>query len=134
MDVINASYLCKSGMPKYSSGVYGLLLLHTGMRVGEMLALRWSDIDFSNKTININKRRSMTKNRSGNPDEYNYIMHEGTTKNEKARKIEMTDAALWDLRAIYNSRQDVVLNDFVVITRKGQPHTTSSIEHRMETI
>lgn len=129
-----AKEICKSGMSKYPSGVYGLFLLHTGMRVGEMLALRWNDIDLSNKTININKSRSMTKNRSGNEGEYNYVMHEGTTKNEKARKIEMTDAALLDLKAIYSSRKNVEPDDFVVITRKGKPHTTSSIEHRMETI
>lgn len=129
-----AKALCKSGKSKYPSGVYGLLLLHTGMRVGEALALRWRDIDFENRIININKNRSMTKNRSGNPNEYNYIMYEGTTKNEKARKIERTEAALQDLRTIYIGRKDIVPDDFVVITRTGQPHTTSSIEHRMETI
>lgn len=31
------------------------LLAYSGMRKGECLALKWSDIDFKNKTININK-------------------------------------------------------------------------------
>jgi integrase len=31
------------------------LLAFTGMRKGELLALTWEDVDFSNKTININK-------------------------------------------------------------------------------
>ena len=30
-----------------------LLALGTGLRRGELLALRWSDIDFENKTINV---------------------------------------------------------------------------------
>lgn len=32
-----------------------LLALFTGPRQGELLALKWSDVDFHNKTININK-------------------------------------------------------------------------------
>ncbi len=27
----------KTGKPKYAAGLYGMLLLHTGMRCGEML-------------------------------------------------------------------------------------------------
>lgn len=37
----------------YSYGV--LLSLYTGLRIGELLALKWRDIDFKNKIININK-------------------------------------------------------------------------------
>ena len=40
------------------------LLAYSGMRKGECLALKWSDIDFKNKTININKSlASGVKNR-----------------------------------------------------------------------
>ncbi|QOK28027.1 site-specific integrase [Cytobacillus oceanisediminis] len=34
------------------------MLLRTGMRKGEMLALKWDDIDFKNSTISITKSRS----------------------------------------------------------------------------
>ena len=35
---------------------YGVLLsLYTGMRLGELLVLKWSDIDFNNGIISINK-------------------------------------------------------------------------------
>lgn len=124
----------KTGEPKYSAGVYGLLLLHTGMRVGEMLALRFGDVDFENGMLNICKNRSMTKNRSGKENENKYIMHEGTTKNEKARKIELTPEALNDLCAIKARRPDATKDDFVVITKTGKPNTTTNIEHRMEAI
>lgn len=33
----------KSGEYKYAAGLYGVLLLYTGMRCGEMLALRWDE-------------------------------------------------------------------------------------------
>lgn len=124
----------KTGEPVYSAGVYGLLLLHTGMRVGESLALRWRDVDFVHGTLNIDKNRSMAKNRSGKENENKYIMHEGTTKNEKARKIELTPEALEDLRVIKSRQPNATEEDFVVITQTGQPNTTTNIEHRMEAI
>jgi len=123
-----------TGKPVYSAGVYGLLLLHTGMRVGEALALRWSDVDFENKTLNIDKNRSMVKNRNRKENENAYIMHEGSTKNEKARKIELTSKALEDLYTIKSRCTNACKDDFVVITQTGKPNTTTNIEHRMETI
>lgn len=53
----------RTGKYKYSAGVYGVMLLHTGMRCGEMLALRWKDIDFENGLLKIEKSQSMAKNR-----------------------------------------------------------------------
>lgn len=38
-----------------------MLGFHTGMRVGEVCALTWEDIDFENKTINIDKTMIMKK-------------------------------------------------------------------------
>lgn len=38
------------------------LLAYSGMRKGECLALRWSDIDFKNKTIDINKSLASGEN------------------------------------------------------------------------
>lgn len=124
----------KTGEPVYPAGVYGLLLLHTGMRVGESLALRWRDVDFVHGTLNIDKNRSMAKNRSRKENENKYVMHEGTTKNEKARKIELTPEALEDLRVIKSRQPNAIEDDFVIITQTGQPNTTTNIEHRMETI
>ncbi|MGY3765376.1 tyrosine-type recombinase/integrase [Vagococcus vulneris] len=35
--------------------IYFRLLVFTGIRKGESLALKWEDVDFKNKTLNINK-------------------------------------------------------------------------------
>lgn len=35
--------------------IFFKMLIKTGMRKGEAAALEWSDIDFKNRTININK-------------------------------------------------------------------------------
>lgn len=113
---------------------YGLLLLHTGLRVGEALALRWSDVDFENRMLDINKNRSMAKKRNKKADEPTYIMVEGATKNEKARMIELTDEALSDLHEIRNRRGCIKEDDFVILTQTNKPNTTTNMEHCMETI
>lgn len=50
---------CKStfsnGRLKYRAGYAYLLILNTGLRRGEVLALQWSDIDFSKKQLSITK-------------------------------------------------------------------------------
>ena len=124
----------KTGEPQYSAGVYGLLLLHTGMRCGEALALRWGDIDLEKGTIDISKNRSMAKNRNRKENEAAYIMHEGSTKNENARKIELTSEAIEDLHIIRSRYMDASEDDFVIVTQTGKPNTTTNLEHRMETI
>ena len=40
---------------KYRDGLVLLIMLNTGLRSGEMLALEWNDVDLDNKIININK-------------------------------------------------------------------------------
>lgn len=42
-----------------------LILFHTGLRVGELLALTWKDIDFKDNVIHISKSVSFVRNRTG---------------------------------------------------------------------
>ena len=68
-----------------SQEVYGLALLslHTGMRLGELLALKWEHVDFDRGSISIIEGA------------------QGTTKNEESRVATMTEevrAYLWGCR------------------------------------
>ncbi len=52
--------------PRYTSPYMIITAIYTGMRLGEISALHWDDIDFQNKTISITKswnqdRREMSK-------------------------------------------------------------------------
>lgn len=40
---------------KYHDGLVLLIILNTGLRSGEMLALEWEDVDLDNKVIKVNK-------------------------------------------------------------------------------
>lgn len=115
------------------TGKHCLLLLYTGMRIGEMLALRWKDWD--GNSLVIEKSISMTKNRGINEEkENNYIPVEGETKNQKARIIELTDEAKWILQEIKEKRKTAAPEEFIVVTKTGKPNTASNMEHRMKII
>ena len=40
-----------------------VFLVHTGLRCGEFLALKWSDIDFESRIVTVNKNLSMVYDR-----------------------------------------------------------------------
>lgn len=44
-------------------GVAAMIMLYAGLRIGEVLALEWNDIDFEKRTINVSKARIVFKNR-----------------------------------------------------------------------
>lgn len=45
-----------------------LIALYGGMRIGEICALQWGDIDFSNGTVNISKTLIRIRNMAANPE------------------------------------------------------------------
>ena len=78
-----ATATLKNGKMKYTAGFYCLLLLHTGMRVGEMIALRWRDWKGAHLIIEKNASQ-WRKNRSKISDEdNNYISLEVVLKIRK---------------------------------------------------
>lgn len=48
--------------PEHKWGVYVMALLYTGLRMGELLALEWTDIDFDNMTLDITKTVAEVEN------------------------------------------------------------------------
>ena len=125
----------KTGQMKYAGGLYCLLLLHTGMRCGEMLALRWRNVDFEKGLLTIEKSRSMAKNRHRkSEDDARYVMVEGTTKNEKAREIELSNKALEVLMRMKADAGEYSEDDFIIRTKTGRPNTTTNVEHCAATI
>lgn len=101
-------------------------LLQTGLRTGELIGLKWSDIDFKKKVIHI--QRSM---------EYRYSVGEwriGEPKSKSGyRDVPLTEEAISILK---NQREKLktikVINmdfkDFVFLCRKGEPTKNSAYD------
>ncbi|MBQ8945918.1 MAG: tyrosine-type recombinase/integrase [Lachnospiraceae bacterium] len=122
-----------NGRHKYPGGPFGSLLLHTGMRIGELISLRWSDYDRESSLLSISKSTSVIRNRNKRDGENNYISVQGTTKNQKARLIQLTEQARADLESI-RQRMPGRPNDLICRTRNGNPYTATMMEHCMSTI
>ncbi len=124
-----------NGRYKYAAGIYGALLLHTGIRTGEMISLRWKDYDAKNKLLTINKSTSMTRNRSSdnNVDSRKYIAVQGTTKNQKARVIRLSEEAVNDLKRISEVNPGKS-DELICRTKTGKQYTATMLEHCMGTI
>lgn len=61
--IIFVSYL-KSNINRETLGI--LILLYTGIRIGELCALTWNDIDMKNAVLHINKTLQRIQNADGN--------------------------------------------------------------------
>ena len=113
-----------------NSGLYGIVLLETGMRSGELLALTWNDLDFEKGYLTINKNVTMTRNRTSQTDK-KYVLVEGSTKNQKARTIMLSSDAMNAFRLIYTNTEHREGTDRIALTRSGRPNTTTNLEKRI---
>ena len=98
---------------------YVKLLLYTGLRMGELLALKWSDVDLNQGIITVSK--SMARAESGG-----YI--EKSTKSGKTRYVGVTPA-------LASLLQSLPVNGFYVISNKdGTPVTPHQFESRYKKV
>ena len=80
--IASATYRYKTGKYMYKHGYGIVLLLNTGMRVGELLALKWSNVDLKNRQIYICETRGQVIDRS--TDEVKYITADRSTKTQSS--------------------------------------------------
>ena len=123
-----------NGKYKYAGGLYGALLLHTGMRTGEMIILQCKDYDAENGLLTINKSTSMSRNRKAKGEaDAKYVAIQGSTKNQKARVIKLSDDALIDMKRISEVKPGRP-DELICRTKTGRQYTATMLEHCMGTI
>lgn len=87
----------------------GILLgLYTGMRIGELCALQFKDIDFTNKTINITKtlQRTYDPTKDINPSQ---IQITSTKTTNSTRTIPITNEIIKILKELNTDNENYVL-------------------------
>lgn len=118
-------------MAKNTSNYYQyVFLLNTGLRAGELIGLKWDDIDFDNREISI--RRSL----SYDFETKSYI--EGEPKSEHSyRKIPMTNQVYEILCYKYKKKHiffDSKFADYVFLNRNGEPTKNASYDSHIRKI
>lgn len=86
--------ITKGALEQYSNGEYvykhgrGLIiLLNTGMRIGELLALKWSNVDFDKKIIRVMESRGTVIDRNRKEDDKKYKEMDSSTKTKSGSRI-----------------------------------------------
>lgn len=101
-------------------------ILQTGLRTGELVGLKWEDIDFDNKTVKI--QRSM---------EYRYgtgAWRVGEPKSKSGyRTIPLTDEAIRILVAQKEKNKKITItpiewSEYIFLSRKGEPVKNSTYD------
>ncbi len=96
-----------------------LITLQTGLRIGEICALEWNNINFKNKTINIRSTVTRIKNQKENAQKTSLFIDTPKTKNS-IRDIPISDKLceyLKKLKSISNSQYVTSNTPFFISTR-----------------
>ena len=124
---VETQILIDEAVRKYSNGtsVYRLgwmfvFMLCTGIRVGEALALKYSDIDWEKKTIHICRNSQLVINRNGGRRYETKIFESVKTKSSN-RYIGLNSTAM---EAQRNLQSLTGSHEFVAVNQKGELVTT----------
>ncbi len=88
----------------------------SGLRRGELLALRWEDVDFERSAIRVYESYS--------------AKHAGKPKSRKSRVVPMVDQVAKSLRALKAQRKHAAKVDLVFVSRKGTHVDSSALRRR----
>lgn len=122
-----AKLLCDEARKKHTNGeakyYYGnaiVLMLHTGMRIGECLGLRWQDVDFENRTILVDNTISTIVNRDEAVNKKTVLIDTSPKTEKSARVIPMSDKAKEALIAIRdNTKTKITKSSYIIVTKNG---------------
>lgn len=145
-DEINEKFLEKDELEDFltvakNDGLEGdllafTMLAYTGLRIGEMVALKWSDINFTEHTLRVIKTYYNPTN-----NKLKYTLQ--TPKTEGSIRTITIDPILVDLLHLHKQEQDKVKeenkpfyidNDFIFATNEGYPKTIKHLSIRMQRI
>lgn len=108
----------ESGKSVYRLGWAFVLLLYSGLRVGELCALTWSDIDFSERTIRVNKNAVEVREKDENGKSRSVLTTQNSTKTRSGmRTIPMTEKAFTALSELQKITGEC---EYIVTSSKGE--------------
>lgn len=115
--------VCTStGERRYKNGSAYLLIMNTGLRMGEALALQWTDVDWDHKTISVTKNLAMVRDRENATETRKHkLIIQNTPKTAKSRRTIPLNkealAALEDLKTLTKTDK----TNFIIHTALNAP-------------
>lgn len=104
----------KTGRDRYIYGLPISLIIYTGLRCGELAALKWSDIDFENKKIYIRKNIVTIYDYENTERKTRKVNLQASTKTSDGRTIPLIKSAEDILNSIKSKYQEINLDGFII--------------------
>lgn len=105
---------------------YVILIIYTGLRIGELMALTWNDIDFKNKTLSVNKSRA-----KGKIDGKTVLYVKDPKSESGTRLIPLSDRALYALQKIKECSEPDNNSDLIVTNTSSESNITRTINRML---
>lgn len=108
---------CMTGRQRYTIGWFLVLMLQTGLRIGEALAIRHCDINLEKRIIYIDSTIISTKNRNAKPGDPKWLLiDQPLPKGNRNRYVHLNDMAVTALQEInqlfsYDPKGYIIHND-----------------------
>ncbi len=122
----------KNGKPVFRYGYLIVAFMYTGLRLGEMLALTWDDVDFENRTVTVNK--SVVRAGEGYEEDdikYKFIEQDSTKTSSGTRVVPLCDIALDAFRHLKEMEGN---SPYVASTASGNHPNYHTIDHTLRAV
>lgn len=131
--------LCENATATYSNGkrIYrlgdGIIVdLNTGLRMAELLALKWTEVDFERRRVVVNSTRVIVKDRDDNAEhKYTVIEQDSAKSATSIREVDMNDAC-YD--ALIRLKEITGKYDYVLSTKDGKPLSPRYLDRMLRKI
>lgn len=118
--------ICNTALSSYSNDkrVYRLgdaivLDVNTGLRMAELLALKWKDVDLANRRLTVNSTRVIVKNRDTNAEHKYVVIEQDDAKSiSSIRTIDLNNSAC---EALTRLQEITGVYEYVLSTKDGKP-------------
>lgn len=120
-----------SKKPLYQYGFCLCANIYLGMRAGELLAVRWRDIDFENGTIYVHENLQLVSNSGGKPAQ---IYETQSLKNYQNRHIHINNKVRHFLKLQKEYSGFTAPEDYVCCTRDGKHAAVAYLSNNIKEI
>lgn len=122
VEVVNIKY--QNSSPVFNNGRIFLLMLNTGLRVGEVGALKWTDFDGVNHTIKVNKTIIKDKDENGKT----IFIEQDSAKTKGSERVLKLNANA--LKSIPDTRK----GDYIYCSKSGKLLLPGNIQHMLDRV